>query len=99
MGGNIALSGKHELGFNFSLFQRPPSLRSVYPNPRETHQYIPNLNNENGVGIELNYHWTSSWFDLNILGYWIQHENVNHDNSSSLVSSLLSIKKLAFFGR
>ena len=45
-GMGFALSGRHWVFVNASLFNRPPRLREVYRNPRENNSVFPNLDNE-----------------------------------------------------
>jgi hypothetical protein len=77
-GFTIALSGRHRLSFNGGVFQVPPSIRSVYPNPRENHTIIPDPIPEDTHVIEGKYHWESSWFDLSLTTYWIEQQNQNN---------------------
>ena len=77
-GFTIALSGRHRLSLNGGVFHAPPSIRSVYPNPRENHTIIPDPISEDTHVIEGKYHWESSWFDLSLTTYWIEQQNQNN---------------------
>ena len=76
-GAEISLSPRHQLLFYGGQFQRPPDLRSVYPNPRESHQFIPALVPEESSGLTLAYRWQGQRSDLSLKGYWIVQEKVN----------------------
>lgn len=77
-GFSIALSGRHRVSFNGGVFQAPPSIRSVYPNPRENNAIIPDPVPEDTRVFEGKYHWQSNWFDLSLTTYWIEQHNQNN---------------------
>lgn len=72
-----AITGRHFLSLNGFLFQAPPTLRSVYPNPRENNLVIPDLKPENSLGITGQYNWQTSHLDLMLRGYWIKQRDFN----------------------
>ncbi len=71
------LSGRHFIGLNAFIFQDPPSLRSVFPNPRENNHIIPDLLPEKSLGISGQYNWQTPHFDFMLRGYWIRQEDKN----------------------
>ena len=73
----ISFSPRHQILLYGGQFQRPPDLRSVYPNPRESHQFIPALVTEDISSLTLAYRWQGEHSDLNIKGYWVQQMNIN----------------------
>lgn len=77
-GFSFALSGRHRISFNGGVFLAPPSVRSVYPNPRENNTIIPDPNPESTRMVEGKYHWQSNWFDLSLTTYWIEQHNQNN---------------------
>ena len=76
-GMEISFSPRHQLLLYGGQFQRPPDLRSVYPNPRENHQFIPALVPEETSSLSLAYRWQGRHSDLSLKGYWIKQERVN----------------------
>ncbi len=77
-GFSIALSGRHRVSFNGGIFHVPPSIRSVYPNPRENNTIIPDPMAELIRGVEGKYHWQANWFDLSLTAYWMEQQNQNN---------------------
>lgn len=55
LGGSISLSSKHNVSLHLGYLSQPPRLRSIYPNPRESHTVIPDLTSEKSYVTELNY--------------------------------------------
>lgn len=73
----VSLSPRHQILLYGGVFQRPPSLRSVYPNPRENNQILPGLVAEETKAIEVAYRWQGKQSDMTLKGYWNQQKNGN----------------------
>ena len=71
-----AITGRHFLSLNGFLFQAPPTLRSVFPNPREHNLVIPDLMPEKSLGITGQYNWQTPHLDLMLRGYWIKQRDL-----------------------
>lgn len=76
-GMEVSLSPRHQILLYGGVFQRPPSLRSVYPNPRENNQILPGLVAEETKAIEVAYRWQGKQSDMTLKGYWNQQKNGN----------------------
>ena len=72
-----AITGRHFLSLNGFNFQTPPSLRSVFPNPRENNLVVPDLKPENSLGLTGQYNWQLPHLDFMIRGYWIKQRDLN----------------------
>jgi hypothetical protein len=72
-----AITGRHFLSLNGFIFQTPPSLRSVFPNPRENNLVIPDLKPENSLGLTGQYNWQTLHLDFMLRGYWIKQRDLN----------------------
>lgn len=72
-----AITGRHFLSLNGFTFQSPPTLRSVFPNPRENNLVIPELKPENSLGVSGQYSWQAPHLDLMLRGYWIKQRDLN----------------------
>lgn len=72
-----AITGQHFISLNGFIFHDPPSLRSIYPNPRENKLVIPSLKPEKSTGITGQYNWQNVQLDFMLRGYWISQHNRN----------------------
>lgn len=76
-GVTVRLSPRHQLLFHGGAFQRPPDIRSVYPNPRDNQLSIPEPLPEKSLALEVSYRWQAKRTDLTMRGYWINQKNIN----------------------
>ena len=59
-----------------SAINAPPTLRSVFPNPREHNLVIPDITSEKSLGITGQYNWQTPHLDLMLRGYWIKQRDL-----------------------
>ncbi len=72
-----AITGRHFIALNGFVFKDPPTLRNVFPNPRENNYVIPDLKPENSIGLTGQYNWQTAHLDFMLRGYWIKQQDRN----------------------
>ncbi len=72
-----AITGRHFFSLNGFYFNEPPSLRSIYPNPRESHHILEGLLAEKSIGVTGQYHWQTPHLDFILRPYWIKQADKN----------------------
>lgn len=51
----LALNGRHQVSLNGMYNQVPATVRNAFVNPREHNRAVPDIGNEEQIGLELNY--------------------------------------------
>lgn len=73
----FSFSPRHRLTFHAGQYQRPPNLRSLYPNPRQSHTVISNPKIEQTQVIESSFHWQGKTFDFDLTVFWAKQVDQN----------------------